>query len=400
MRRGVWHQCGDRSQKVVLEFLRASTGVGVIISPKDLTYDNATDYAARYRDENAGVLLDPQFYEPEYSAGRLGTYPLVNFRRSIATLGALPTTEMTGFMNALEAENRSLQTEAVIAPAVPYEAARPDIIDLNARLFSAAKSVGDAIGVPTYATVVLGQSSTTSDVAHTILSSATALDADGWYYGFEFAQERLPTDVEAIYRYCSAGLTLACSGKPVLHACAGPLALISFGSGARAAGIAFWQNLWGFNRARWQPPAGQGGGGDAPPRFFSSALWGTIIYPDEIAQLTQPLQAQIMVHSPYSGPTAAASGLPWKKWDAYKHLVHVNAATIKPLADLRDARQAMSSAVALLNAANGLHSTIRNAGLRLKDNTDGYQAAWAAAGTRMLTDNSDDYDYLAMIGGP
>ena len=48
----------------------------------------------------------------------------------------------------------------LIAPAIPYEAARPDITQLNARLFLAAKAAGDALSIPTYATVVLGSSVT------------------------------------------------------------------------------------------------------------------------------------------------------------------------------------------------------------------------------------------------
>ena len=179
MRRGAWHQCGHVGQKIVAELLAINVGVGAVISPKDLALDNASRYSEKYRELGADVLLDPQFYEPEYSAGKLNTYPTAQFRQSIGALGALQPGAMGGLSKALEDENRVLGTAAVIAPAIPYEAARPDIIDLNARLFSAAKAAGDEIGVPTYATVVLGQSSTSEGVANTILSSATALNSDG-----------------------------------------------------------------------------------------------------------------------------------------------------------------------------------------------------------------------------
>jgi hypothetical protein len=306
---------------------------------------------------------------------------------------------MSGLAQALETENRDLGCEAVIAPAIPYEAARPDIVALNSRLFDTAKAAGDAIGIPTYATVVLGHSTTTADVAQGILSSATALNADGWYYGFEFdVQERLPTDVEAVYRYCSAGLTLACTGKPVFHACAGPLANISYGAGARGVGIGIWQNLWGFTRSKFQPVTGQGGGGDAPPRYFSAPLWGTIVHPDETLQLSSELQSQVMQPSPFSqniGP-----GMTWRKWDANKHLVHMIATATDPLAQMVNARQAMTSAVTTLVKANALHTAIKTMGVQLRDGTDTYQSQWAAAGTRMLAQNSDDYDWLELLGGP
>jgi len=401
MRRGAWHQLGYNAQKVALEQLELKNAVGVIIGARDLTHDNAVEYSKKYRGAGGGVLLDPQFYEPEYSEGKLATYPLAKFRRSIGELGALPQPEFDSLTRAIEQENRAIVPDAIIAPAIPFEAARPDIIDLNARLFEAAKNAGNYLGIPTYGTVVLGQSSTAEDVSQNILSSATALNADGWYYNFEFGSDQLPTDIDAVYRYCSAGLTLACSGKPVIHACAGPLALISFGAGARAAGIGFWQNLWGFQRSRWRSDdeEGQGGGGDAPPRFFSVPLWGRIIHPDETAQLTAALVSRIMAQSPFSVPTTRA-GVPWSKWDANKHLVHVICESITPLANLRDARRAMNAAGAILEDAVRLHGTVLRDGVRLKDNTSAYQRAWSAAGARMLQDNSDDYDYLEMIGGP
>lgn len=399
MRRGAWHQCGYNSQKLVGELMQAGLGVGAIISPKDLALDKAKEYSTQYRALGRGVLLDPQFYEPGFAAGKLGTYPTSGFRQSIGALGALPLNAMSSLARALEAENVELGCDAVIAPAIPYEAARPDIVALNARLFDAAKSAGDAIGIPTYATVVIGHSATTADVAQGILSSVTALNADGWYYGFEFdAQERLPTDVEAVYRYCAAGLTLACTGKSVLHACAGPLANISYGAGARGVGIGIWQNLWGFTRAKYQETTGQGGGGDAPPRYFSVPLWGTIVYPDEMLQLSPSMRSQVRHDTPYS--QNLGQGAAWSKWEANKHLVHAVASATDSLAQLANARQAMKAAVATLVGANALHTAIRTAGVDLRDNTYAYQSPWAAAGTRLLADNTDDYDWLELLGGP
>ena len=36
MRRGAWHQFGDRSQRLVLEQLQGGVGVGAIIAPATL----------------------------------------------------------------------------------------------------------------------------------------------------------------------------------------------------------------------------------------------------------------------------------------------------------------------------------------------------------------------------
>lgn len=58
MRRGSWHQCGDKSQKLVKEELQSGVGVGVIISPRDLSFPNAVGYSNEYRDLGAAVLID------------------------------------------------------------------------------------------------------------------------------------------------------------------------------------------------------------------------------------------------------------------------------------------------------------------------------------------------------
>lgn len=401
MRRGAWHQLGFNSQRVVLELLQGGLGVGAIVSPKDLALDNAISYADGYRAAGAGVLLDPQFYVPEFSAGKLSSYHMAQFRQSLTALGALSASAMKGLTDALRKENFKLGCDAVIAPAIPYEAARPDIAQLNARLFLAAKAAGDALRVPTYATVVLGNSVTTEGVAAAILSSATAMNADGWYYAFEFDDaERIPTDVNTVFRYCAAGLTLACTGKPVLHAYAGPLANIAFGSGARGAAVGFWQNLWGFTRSRFQPADPQGGGGDAPPRFFSEPLWGTIVFPDEVLQLSAPLQNKVISHSPYSGPVSAAAGVQWQKWDSHRHMLHKIMEYSQALAAMADARAAMQKVVSDLAAANALHSQIANQGLIVRDSSNAYQPAWASAGTRLLNDNATEFTWLQMLGGP
>jgi hypothetical protein len=293
-------------------------------------------------------------------------------------------------------DNADLETTAVIAPATVYEAGRQDIVQLNARLFDAAKDVAGELGVPVYATIVLGRSVTASDqTLSATLAQATALASDGWYFGFEFEEERLPSSREAVRRCCSAGLTLACTGKPVLHAYAGPLGLLSFGFGATGVALGHSQNLWKFTRDRWQSPVGQGGGGNAPPRFFSSSLWGTIVYPDETVQLPVSLRQQILTMSPFSGPVG--SGLPWARWDSGKHLVYLLANAIGDMSLFPTARASAQQAVQRLQDAGQLHTAVQQSGIFLADNTNAYQDNWRLAMNDLLQSNGGDYDYLELL---
>jgi hypothetical protein len=373
--------------------------VGVIVSPRDLSFDKAKEYSPHYKQLGASVLVDQQFYVPDSSVGKLETYPISGFRDSVSKLHQVSDQQLTELAETLKAINRDLAADGVIAPAVVYEAGRPDIIELNERLFDVAKSVGDDLGVPTYGTVVLGRSVTASDATMSpTLSAATALDPDGWYFGFEFEEARVPSSHALVLRCCRAGLTLACTGKPVLHAYAGPMALLSFGFGATGVGVGHSQNLWQFTRQRWHPAESAGGGGDAPPRFFSRALWGTFVYEDELALLPRELREQVLTTTPFSaGLSPNPPYLPWSRWDANKHLVNLICTTVSELADSKDAQNNTKSAIDTLTNAIDLHSRIRGEGISLTDATNSYQRPWRAALESLLAGHGDDFDYLQLL---
>lgn len=396
MQRGAWHQCGDRSQKLVEEQLQNKSGVGVILSPRDLSRKNALTYAQNYRTLGAEVLLDYQYYVPEFTNARMESYPLSRFRKSVSSLNKISDQDLAAFISALRADHEELKPSAVIAPAVVYQADRSDIIQLNVRLFSAAKRVAEDLKIPVYATVVLGRSVTASDkTLQTVLSYATALNSDGWYFGFEFEDERLPSDRETVKRCCVAGLILACTGRPVLHAYAGPMGLLSFGFGATGIAVGHSQNLWKFTRDRWAANGTQGGGGDAPARFFSGSLWGTIIYPDETVRLDAAIRNQVITPSPFCQPVV--SSLAWSRWDSGKHLVYIVTKQIASMASERDPQRNAQAAIAHLDRAVALHATIQGQHLSLSDNTNAYQANWKGALEDLLRDNQADFEYYNLM---
>lgn len=395
MRRGAWHQFGDRSQKLAAEQLQNGVGVGVIISVRDLSRDNAIDYSKIYHDLGAHVLLDQQFYNPEFSNPLLKTYPISKYRASLSTLAQISDADLVDLATQLRLDYGDIKADGLIAPAITYEAARQDIIDLNKRLFGVAKQVGDELGIPTYATIMLGHSVVPSvHTINTILSQATSLDADGWYFGFEFSQGRIPFAKDDVFRCCVAGLTLACTGKPVLHAYAGPMALLSLGFGATGTAIGHSQNVWQFTRGRWDTDT-KTGGGKAPPRFFSRSLWGTIIYPDETSLLPPPLQSQVLTQSSFSTPTA--SNGPWTRWEANKHLVNIIGSTVDDIAATTDPRANANQAIGILNVAITLHQQIKGIPLTVRDSANGYQENWRDAMNDLLNNHSDDFDYLEML---
>jgi len=311
----------------------------------------------------------------------------------------LSEVELARLASAIREVNNEINADGIIAPAVIYQAGRQDIIQMNSRLFRVAKNVGDEIGIPTYASVVMGRSATSSEqTIDAILGPVTSLNADGWYFAFEFEPERIPSSHDAIYRFCVAGLKLAYTGKPVLHAYAGPMALLSFGFGATATGIGHCQNLWRFCVGRWQPRGRNGGRGDAPARYFSKSLWGTIIYPEEFSSLSIDLQSTVLSPSLFS--TLVNPGQPFlqfSRWDANKHLVYTICSTVGEISESLDPRTNASAAITLLQNSISLHGTIAGMGLTLRDDTNIYQENWRTALNELLESRASEYDYLELL---
>ncbi len=398
MKAGAWHQFGDRSQKLALEQLEQQVGVGVILSPRDLSRDLAVEYAVKYRALGAEVLADPQYYIPESDIGHLTSHETAQFRHSVSGLGGIGPAKLAELGDALISWNTDLQTSAVIAPAVIYEAGRPDILDVNAMLFGEAKRAATATGVPVYASVVLGHSVTSSDgTLSEILAAATALDPDGWYFSFEFREPRIPSSTMLVRRFLEAGLVLACTGKPVMHAFAGPMALLSRSCGMTAVGVGHSQNVWQFTRDRWRPAEG-GGGGAAPPRLFCPPLWGTIVYEDEFALLSEDLRTQIYSPTPFSTQVKATPPfLPWSKWDANKHLVYSVCTRATDILQEPSLLNAGTVAVASLERAISLHEEIAAEGVELTDGTATYQSTWREAVIQFMAGAHQQLDFLDLL---
>lgn len=399
MRRGAWFQMGDKSQTQVAEHLENATGVGAILSPRDLKFRLATTRSEEYHQYEIELLLDPQFHLPKFTNANFSSYPINEFRQSVSILNQINDRQLDQFAVALEKVNGDLATNAILAPAVIYEAARTDILSLNQRLFQMAKRVGDATGKPTYATVFLGNSVTSSQTTtESILDDITGFsNCDGWYYAFEFPGERLPSNQDYVYRAMECGLALAATGKPVLHAYAGPLGIVSMGFGATGAAIGHSQNLWQLSRGRWEQSEARQGGGGHPARFFSSELWGTIVYPDEVALISEPLRNQLLTLSPYSERLHQSPLPDWSRKLADRHLVHIICSVIEKIAIESSPRGCVKSALKILDNAITNHDRITETGIQLRDSTNIYQKPWRSALQKLHDDHDEDFEFLEEI---
>jgi hypothetical protein len=396
MQRGAWHQLGWNHHKMVIEQLQNQAGIGVILSPRDLSYSRAQEIVPQYKAEGASVVLDPQWHVPGFSNLQFEDYPSADLRASVSNLVAITDSELDDLRQKLISENSGLQTDALIAPAVVYAAGRNDIVQLNARLHNIARSAASEIGIPCYGTAFLGRSITnTLHLVESTLSAITSLNCDGWYFGFEFPAERIPSSTDGVYRCLRAALLLVQTGQPVLHAYAGPLGILSFAAGCTAAASGPSQKQWRYCPERWEDSGSEGGGGGAAPaRYFSRNLWGTIVFPDETTLLPQQIQNQIFTPSPF-----APAPLPpnWTKTNALKHLTYSVCKGIESIAANHGFVACRQAAEQLLDNAVAIHAQIASQQFPLKDATAAYQGNWRAALNILAQNHGDDFDFLEML---
>ena len=101
--------------------------------------------------------------------------------------------------------------------------------------------------------------------------------------------------------------------------------------------------------------------------------------------------------SPFSGPVRSNPAVQWSKWEAHKHLVYTICRTVADIAETPDPRASLSTAVEMLASAITLHDRICAMRAVLADCTGDYQAPWRAAAQELLSDESMDFDYLALL---
>lgn len=396
MQRGAWHQLGWQHQKMVIEQLQHQAGVGVILSPRDLSFTRAQEYVPQYKAAGASVIVDPQWHVPAFTNTQLDDYPTAELRASVTDLVDISDSALDDLRRKLVAENAALQTDAMVAPAIVYAAGRQDIVQLNARLHETACIAAQELGIPCYGTAFIGESVTNSQqLVESTISSITSLKCDGWYFGFEFSAERIPSSTDAVYRCLRAALLLALTGKPVMHAYAGPMGILSFAAGCNAAASGPSQKQWRFCPERWEPSSTTGGNNAAPARYFSRRLWGTIVFPDETALLPLAVQNLVFEQTPFAHIPLPTT---WTKTEATKHLTYSICKGIEHVASHAGFAACRHAAEAILSDAVSLHSQIAvQQAIQLKDDSACYQANWRAALNILGQNHGDDFDFLDLL---
>ncbi len=411
---GAWHQLGAGTHEIAYELLQDNIGEGAIFSHKDLEFRLARGSAHGINTLGKGVLWDPQFFDPEHKPKHSLTYPTQEFRCTEEELIGLSETGKSTLSSALEQVNRDLHCRAVLAPALLYQAGSTKIQAVNRMLFACAKRAGDAIGVPTLASIPFGHSTCVDDSGITaVLNAATSLPADGWYVVFEFSGENYPRKKAEVIRCANACIGLAAVRPNLIFGYGGHLSLPVMAWGAAGAGIGHQKTLWQFLRRRFEDDDSEqakaelkkgGGGKKQIPHFFSSSLWQRLIYTTEVESvLTLPssFHSKILVPTDYS--PAIQPGQPFKPWDleqSHKHMLTAWANAITHLSAIPCLSSRNEEAVRQMNEQLKLLEELEPHGISFKSSFKAkHLDMWKDVSTELRTRRSSDFEWAELRRG-
>lgn len=398
-RDGVWHQLGYNLHKAAKELVEHGIGEGCILSAGDAEFSQHSRNAKMLRSAGSQVVIDTQFHTPSVTNARITSYPFNEARLLVTEEHRAGLLQLDQIAAAIEAVNREINAAAVLAPALIYEAGRPEIADLNGKLFTAAKIAGDALGVPTFATVSLDRAvlAAESELDRS-MSHASSLGADGFYLCVEFSDSKIASTLHELTAFGRACLHLALMEKPLLHGYAGPMSILSPGFGASSVGLCAYLSMWQFSRDRLEPS--EGGGRKHPPRFFSKSLWSRVVIPDDLHFMGPELREQVLYHSPFSEilKEADLSAVKWPRGQTEKHQVYVIGETVSGLLKVEGVRNRAEAANRFLDNAKMGHEHLKAHGISLRsiDETN-FHATWMKALDSLLKTRLDDYDLLELL---
>ncbi len=400
MRSGLWHQLGDRGQKIALEQLQSGNGVGVILSPRDLSKPKAVEYSSKYREAGSEVIFDPQLYVPHSRVGKQATYEeLIDFRVSASRLAEHSPSEFKTLSKVLRKIGRQFSCTAIMAPAIAMQAGQPEDLRVNLSMLDSARDAADRLDIPVFATIPIGESLVLSETELSdVLSVFTSKSVDGWILMMDLGSDGLCRNPRHLAALCRSVLRLAQTGTNVMHGCAGPHCLLSLACGARGVGIAHSKNMWRLPLSRFEVAEG-GGGGAAPIRVFSTALWSTFVFPDEFVRLPKKLRRRVFEPSDWLKINPGADEyIPAKysQWDANKHLIHALGETVSELLELGTARRVLPRVKEIVHEAASLHDIVGQF-YDPKDAAAEHHHAWLAVLNSVWMQQRADFDYLAML---
>lgn len=228
------------------EFIRANFASGVILSPRVYTREQIERHAQEIRKLDAGVMFDPQFYDPHTSREKLLSFPYwdgLDFETSTFD-GARASTFCE---RVLQYQRETLHVTEVLIPGRYANAVTEEWLAMHYEFAESAARLD--LGVPIYSTLALGPDIIANQESlDNVLDEVTGYPVDGVYLVFRIPQDRFfIRDEGVMYNLLGGVLSMRLNGKDVIMGYSNQQSLVFAAAGARRMASGNFRNTRSFN---------------------------------------------------------------------------------------------------------------------------------------------------------
>jgi hypothetical protein len=229
-----------------LEFIRANLASAVVLSPRVYTREQIERHAQELRKLNAGVMFDPQFYDPQTGREKLLSFPYwddLDFETSTFD----DACASTFCERVLRYQTEMLCVTEALIPGRYTNSLSEEWLAMQHGFAETAARLD--LGIPIYSTVALGPDIIGSQESlDNVLDEVTGYPVDGVYFVFRAPQNRFFVgDEGVIYNLLSAVLSMRLHGKDVIMGYANQQSLVFAAAGARRMASGNFRNTRHFN---------------------------------------------------------------------------------------------------------------------------------------------------------
>ncbi len=229
-----------------LEFIRANFASSVILSPRVYTREQIERHAQEIRSLDAGVLFDPQFYDPHTSREKLLSFPYWDGLEF--DTNTFDDERISTFCErVLQYQRDTLNVSEALLPGRYTNTVTEEWLSMNYGFAESAARLD--LGIPLYSTLALGPDVIANQESlDNILDEVTGYPVDGVYLVFRVPQDRFfIRDEGVIYNLLGSILSMRLNGKDVIIGYSNQQSLVFTAAGARRLASGNFRNTRSFN---------------------------------------------------------------------------------------------------------------------------------------------------------
>lgn len=380
-------QLGYHDQTKAIELLKNNISSGVITSLRHLNESNLSTYLKEYKELDANIYIDPQFYNPEYINTKNG-YPF--FQEAIGTETLENDAKLREIIYGFLDYQISQGVDKILIPVEYLNQTTSNWFERTTKIIDITKeyleknSISKSTLIPLAVNIEIVKDVKTREI---MLNWITSFDVDGFIIAFNTDSWK-PINYDYIIGFLDIIFNLKKNFYEIIHGFGSYFSFLGFTFGLDGFATGGFSNRRSFDPEEWISSDIEDDDAfkrSRKPRYWTLSLLNCVKFPDEAELLyeknlwgkirTETIVDEIL----FKDQSPAISGADWKQNESFLQYFHTcNILTKKfkgsNLASRKD------TTLNLLNEAQKTHEMIRRNGVRLDAKRQGgHISEWKVA---------------------